>query len=1401
MFTKLRNAYHNAHTWAHHHTVVVAIWITLLVFMAAWQLFMPQLQTHAANDQSSTCIDGMSWQPVGPSGFSYTFNTSMVRDNEDNIYIAFVNVNNDYKTTVMKFNGTNWEQLGSPWFTDGNTYNDTSLTVNSNNQVYLAYADPTNDSKISVSIFDGNDWMHVGSSWFSDNQAARPSLITDNNNQLYISYSKNRSQIHVMTFDGIDWINLNEDYSIGWSESSLAIDSNNNLYIAYTNNGVNVIKFDGIDWNPIGNAQLSSISTWELSMTIDSNDQIYIAYPDNSDEWKITVMTFDLNNWTIVGNPWFSEPWAYSMQTTIDEYNNIYVIYSNSNNNYKTSVMTFNGSEWVYVWPEWFGTDAGYQSIISTSTSQLYAAYSSRSNGLQVMTYAECTEQSPDRSDPMCTIEDFGVGMYFTSDKEWDIELILAFDSYDDNNNPVFIFEDWIKSDILILYFDWYQWIIWEMNYGDEEIHQLAISSTLLWEYVWIDENNWPDIIGIRSCDNLNNETDPTCYGPGYETVFAPYISINNISYIDNESNGYMIIEASYSWYQIYDNITWSHTASSGTITNINTESTTFTIEIWWDTQIILEIEKNWEIYKQNILIGSIRAQLSVECEVFECIWFVHTYSYLNSDGTWVLEYSRKTPRTWNWTIWNQSFYDTSSTSLDPWFTGKIIFSIDTWEGILEHHTFLDNYYDQMCEEDGDGSHNDTLSCDFTQHGVFLLADNTDGMGLGIHMIYDTDSDINNPVFNGVWSDPDEDRELNVRLEKIGNLWTINFRDGEYFNDIDVVQADILIGDYNFVPWFDTSNFPFNNFRIECIIKSCDFILQMDIAHPEITEPIILTYREYEDFWYYGFNTNNVEIYLAYDNHYSYPQWGIGRRWTYQWVQIQNDIWTSDNKIWSYNLTTASLEYNITAIDVSCAYEDILEHEDTSDENENLVCDVWEYTLYSPQIVVDMEWAVYGSDLAVFWLSITGIDQYDSIDRDVFMPERDSTTWHIVGSGDTATLYLDLNWRSPDSGQRNFEALVYISVQKDNNTYHSTISINPWWHTFQVVKTCEDNQCASYIDLYIYPQFANSYNGLEWSNILTWFGGDWYIDGVLTTGSQTAYLPSNYSGSIFFILDLFNTNLDDFEWRQDSFIQAEYVSCIDQTSPSEENKWSWPTGSSNNPPQLITDQQAGLCEIRDCSDSYYDQECGICDEEQNHGSAEDKDKDFLIDNPIEFMQQVGNVMRSMTCQVSQELVQAYVFSYDLGITTVADICDADMYGPVIRKHLAKFLSMFAVQVLGMTPDTTRVCEFTDMGNEWFEMQWFARMACQLGIMGLQQDGTPDTVFNPNQVVNRAMFGTALSRILGWEQYNSTTGLWYQAHLNALQANNIMTQINNPMMEEVRGYVMLMLMRAYQFLQE
>lgn len=218
------------------------------------------------------------------------------------------------------------------------------------------------------------------------------------------------------------------------------------------------------------------------------------------------------------------------------------------------------------------------------------------------------------------------------------------------------------------------------------------------------------------------------------------------------------------------------------------------------------------------------------------------------------------------------------------------------------------------------------------------------------------------------------------------------------------------------------------------------------------------------------------------------------------------------------------------------------------------------------------------------------------------------------------------------------------------------------------------------------------------------------------------------------------------------------------------------------------------CPDGDFSESYYD---GICDTENIHNIPDRTDN---RNNEDEKKQIETN---SMTCDISQELIEAFTFSYDLGITTVSDICKADIYWPLIRKHMAKFLSVFAMKVLDIQPDTERICNFTDMDEESVEMQVFAKISCQLGIMGLKKDGTPDTVFNPNERVTRAMFGTALSRLIYGTKNNidqNDPRKRYQEHLNNLKIDEIITQINNPNSPEVRGYAMLMLQRTKQRLQ-
>ena len=161
---------------------------------------------------------------------------------------------------------------------------------------------------------------------------------------------------------------------------------------------------------------------------------------------------------------------------------------------------------------------------------------------------------------------------------------------------------------------------------------------------------------------------------------------------------------------------------------------------------------------------------------------------------------------------------------------------------------------------------------------------------------------------------------------------------------------------------------------------------------------------------------------------------------------------------------------------------------------------------------------------------------------------------------------------------------------------------------------------------------------------------------------------------------------------------------------------------------------------------------------------------------------------------NKELTDAYFYGYNAKITTITDIKRANMTGILIRSHLAKMMSEYAINILGQTPNTTRKCVFSDMQNETQELQSYAIKACQLGLMGLKTDGTPADKFNPNGQVNRAIFGTTLSRALRGDKYNGGQNR-YTKHLDALFEKAIITKKDKPFNRELRWYVMLMMMRS------
>jgi len=161
---------------------------------------------------------------------------------------------------------------------------------------------------------------------------------------------------------------------------------------------------------------------------------------------------------------------------------------------------------------------------------------------------------------------------------------------------------------------------------------------------------------------------------------------------------------------------------------------------------------------------------------------------------------------------------------------------------------------------------------------------------------------------------------------------------------------------------------------------------------------------------------------------------------------------------------------------------------------------------------------------------------------------------------------------------------------------------------------------------------------------------------------------------------------------------------------------------------------------------------------------------------------------------SPELNSAYIYAYNVWITTIPNINNANMNWTLIRKHLAKMISNFAIRVLKNPPNTSIVCEFDDMQNETYEMKFYAKLACQLGLMWLDSNWLPSKYFSPDVDVSRAQFGTTLSRAIRWDKYNGWE-YFYTDHLNALKDIGIMKLIDQPDNLELRWYVMLMMMRT------
>ncbi len=329
-----------------------------------------------------------TWSPLGTASFSpdscsYS-HMAIAPDNTP--YIVFQDNADSNKVSVMKYNGSSWAYLGSSGFSDGFA-EWTDLAISYSGTPYVVYTESfgTDTSKTSVKKFDGTNWVNVGSPRFSPPRAGYTRIATDAAGTPYVVFANtsNWLKTNVMKYDGAGWVYVGSpDFSAGAANyTSIAIDTGGTPYVAYQDYGygakATVMKFDGASWVNVGVPGFTDSFADQPDLTISNKGVPYVIYEDNTSDLKITVQKFDGTTWVPVGSPSFSSfGQCLSPSIKIDTAGTPYIAYWEWYGCQKAKVQRFNGSTWVNVGDSCFSDgEPSCLSLVLTSNGEPYVGY------------------------------------------------------------------------------------------------------------------------------------------------------------------------------------------------------------------------------------------------------------------------------------------------------------------------------------------------------------------------------------------------------------------------------------------------------------------------------------------------------------------------------------------------------------------------------------------------------------------------------------------------------------------------------------------------------------------------------------------------------------------------------------------------------------------------------------------------------------------------------------------------------------------------------------------------------------------------------------------------------------------------------------------------------------------
>ncbi len=316
------------------------------------------------------------WENVGPAKFTLEgIGQSAI---ESNNFGTIVSYRSNGKPVASKFNGEQWDLLGSEDITDF-TISDFDMAVYED-VPYIVYNKAATPRNLYLKKFDGENWVDVSGSPFYNGNTQYLSIKLLGEIPYVVFQNTSTGKANVMRFNGTTWESVgNTEIGTGtlWNIDLQLIDSTPYIsfreFLGVGQNKLNVMRLEGNTWQYVGGsvADLASNSdnTNPLvisSLTFEPVTKVpYITYAiksPNINELSHVLITkkFESNSWIAVGEPIINVRNTFEGPRSTFFANQITVAYNGvdpNSGNVKVCVRTFNGNTWEIVGSNYFASN------------------------------------------------------------------------------------------------------------------------------------------------------------------------------------------------------------------------------------------------------------------------------------------------------------------------------------------------------------------------------------------------------------------------------------------------------------------------------------------------------------------------------------------------------------------------------------------------------------------------------------------------------------------------------------------------------------------------------------------------------------------------------------------------------------------------------------------------------------------------------------------------------------------------------------------------------------------------------------------------------------------------------------------------------------------------------------